>query len=249
MATVLSTYLNLTKLQLQYPSTAAGKLYSDADLTTFINQARGQLAGDAECIANFASLTLTAGQRQYNFSSVALGSPSTGIQGIFNIRQSLLQLGTGSGGQGYVWMRPRSFPWFTLYHLNNVVPDEGQPSEWSQFGQGVSGTIFIDLVPDQAYTLSLDTICYPVDLVDDSTVEAIPYPWTDVVPFYAAWYALCASQKQTDADKMYQRVELYMNRARKMSNPDVVPQAYRQPVPDPAKGLHLGIPTRGRGGA
>ena len=246
----LTQYLNLTKLELQYPASAAGKLFSDTDLTTWINLARAQLAGEAECISNFASLPVVQGTRQYNFTSVVLTAPDSGIQGIFKVQQAMVQLGTGQGGQGYVWMRPRNFPWFLFYHLNQIVPPEGLPTEWSQYGQGVTGTIFVDPVPDQAYTLSLDSVCYPVNLVDDSTVEAIPYPWTDVVPFYAAWYALCAAQKQTDADKMWERMQTYMARARRLSNPDVNPSAYRQmvqPNPNPIAAAHIGL-KQGRGG-
>ena len=227
------------------------KLFSDTDLTEFINLSRGQLAGEAECISNFASLPLVAGQRQYAFTSVVLTAPATGIQGVFKLQQSFVQLGQGQGGQGYVWMTPRPFPWFSLYKLNQVVPNEDLPKEWTQYGQGVTGTIFVDPVPDQAYTLSLDSICYPVNLVDDSTVEAIPYPWTDVVPFYAAWYALCAAQKQTDADKMWERMQTYMARARRLSNPDVNPSAYRQmvpPNPNSVAANHLGM-KQGRGGS
>lgn len=239
---MLTTYLTKTKQLLQNPSSAASLLYTDSLLTTNINLARGQLAGEAECVRNYATLSAPAGTRQLNFSDITLGAPSTGIGGVFNIRQSLVGL-----GDGQVWMHSRSFPWFTLYALNQIVPKTGLPKEWSQFGQGVTGTIFIEPLPDQDYVLTLDTVCYPVDLVDDATPEAIPYPWTDCVPFFAAYYTLLSAQRMADADSMMQRYEMFMSRARQMSNPDVLGSNFMQSS-DPTKNNKLGIRPARQGG-
>jgi hypothetical protein len=44
---VLTAYLTDTRSLLQLPGTQSTSLYSDADLTRFINKARGQVAGEA----------------------------------------------------------------------------------------------------------------------------------------------------------------------------------------------------------
>lgn len=238
---MLNSYLNLTELQLQLTASAAQKLYSTADLTSYINLARSQIAGEGECIRTIGSLPVTSASRTYNFSSVTLPNAPSGTQGIFNIRQTWVTVGSGQ-----VWLHPRSFEWFSLYALNNVVPPTGQPVRWCQFGQGVTGSLYFDPLPDQNYTITTDTVCYPDNLATDGDPEAIPYPWTDVVPFYAAWYALCAAQRFADADKMMERVHLYMQRARAMSNPDVLPQNYLQAPPDPTLGQHIGLNQRTR---
>lgn len=236
---MLNTYLANTQLLLQSTSAQASQLYTTANLTTFINLARSQLAGEARCIRNFASLTLAASTRSYAFSSVVLGSPSTGIQGIFNIWQALVNSGTG-----YQWMQPRPVPWFTLYFLGLATPNSGKPTTWCQYGQGVTGSILVDPVPAQTYTLLLDTICYPVPLADDTTAEAIPYPWTDCVPFFAAYYALMSAQRSQDAEMMYKRYEEYARRARDMSNPDVMTSNYVQSA-DLTLSNKLGISPQG----
>ena len=151
---MLTTYITATQQQLQNPSSAAAKLFSTPDLTTYINLARSQIAGMAECIRNYATLPLAANQRVYNFSTIVLTAPTTGIQDVFNVRQSLVQV-----GQGSVWLHPRPFEWMTLYALNNVVPPTGLPKRWSQYGQGVTGSLYFDPIPDQAYTVNLDTVC------------------------------------------------------------------------------------------
>ena len=222
---MLNSYLTRTQQLLQNPS-APTSLYSQSDLTEYINLARGQLSGDAECIRNYATLPVTGGTQQYEFASVVLGPNGAGVQGIFNIRAVWLQVASGQA-----WMRPRPWPWFSLYELNNPVPQQGQPKIWTQFGQGVVGNIFVSPTPDQDYTLQLDVLCYPNDLVDDTTIEAIPYPWTDAVPFLAAYYAMLSAQsaaRQADADRMFSRYEEYRNRARKFSNPTVSPFIYEQ---------------------
>jgi hypothetical protein len=63
------------------------------------------------------------------------------------------------------------------------------PTICSQFGQGTSGSLYMYPLPSQAYRMEWDCICLPQDLDTDQSVEAIPDPWTDGVPFLAASYA------------------------------------------------------------
>lgn len=239
----ITEYLTRTKQLLQNPGSAASKLFSDALLTDAINHSRSQIAGEGECVRNYATIPAATNARSLNFSAIALAAPTTGIAGVLNVRQALVQLGDGSS-----WMQPRPFPWFTFYRLNVIVPPTGLPAEWSQFGQGVTGSIYIDPLPDQDYVLNLDCVCYPEDLTDDADTEVLPYPWTDCVPFYAAYYAYLGAQRVADADKIYQRYEQYMTRARNMSNPDVVPQAYQQAPQDPSMMNRFGVAPKQGGG-
>jgi hypothetical protein len=61
-------------------------------------------------------------------------------------------------------------------------------------------------------------------LASDATIEAIPYPWTEAVPFYAAWLALMTVQRQADADKMMVRYMELMSRARQETTPTFLPE-------------------------
>ena len=70
-------------------------------------------------------------------------------------------------GTGQLWIRPRPWPWFSLYELSNPVPSQGPPKVWAQYGQGASGTIYISPLPDIAYTVQADCICYPSPLATD----------------------------------------------------------------------------------
>ena len=243
---MLALYQQQTNQLLQNPGANANPLYALSDITGFINRARHWLAGDAECVRNYATMPIVAGTRQYPFSDVVLSQPDpalSGIAGIFNIRLIWYQV-----GDGQKLLRPRPWAWFSAYLLNNPVPPSGAPRVWTQYGQGEDGSIFIDPIPDGTYTLPLDAVCVPVDLVDDTTIEAIPDPWTGAVCFLAAYYALLSAQsaqRQADGDRMMERYQQFKNKARTQSTPSVLPNQYEQ-TPSQTRTNLLGIqPAQG----
>jgi hypothetical protein len=113
-------------------------------------------------------------------------------------------------------------------------------------GSGVaqgSGTFAIDPPPDQTYTLLCDCVCYPLALVSDGDFEAIPYLWTDAIPFYAAYYALLSSQtsaRMADGERYFQYYQQFVQRARAAVTPDVMKYNFEQ-VPDPTGLNQIGM--------
>lgn len=251
---MLAQYRTDLQNLLQNPA-APTALYSVASLDRYINIARGQLAGEGECIRFIASISTVAGTRAYNFTALNTGvSAVNGIQGAIHIRRINYVLASGQK-----WIAPRGWEWFDLYHLNDPNPTPGAPTVWSQYAQGssmpagagsdASGSFYLDPIPDDAYTLYCDCVCYPITLVDDTTIEAIPYLWTDAVPFFAAYYAYLSSQtsaRQADAERMYQHYQTFMGRARKSANPTVNGYMYQQ-AQDPPQIAKLGIKPGGGG--
>lgn len=238
---MLTTYITQTQRLLQNPAPATG-LYSVASVTDYINVARKQLAGEGECVRRIGTIDTVVGQREYNFADVNIGvSATTGIAGVFNVRR--INFASGDG-QSYV--NPRPWEWFDQYCLNTPVPRSGFPETWSQYGQGggapsggsfQSGSFYLDPVPDAIYTLYCDCVCYPITLADDTTREAIPFIFTDAVPFFAAWYALLSNQTQArraDAEAYYGYYQEFLKRARTIANPSVLAWQYEQ-NPDPAQ--------------
>lgn len=254
---LVSYYLPQTRSLLQLPGSASTSLYTDADLTRFINIARGQVAGEGACIRVIGTIPTVANQQPYAFSGVNLGvSGANGIQGIINIR-SLSYV----AGNGQLWMTPRPWPWFSLYNLNNATPQAGPPKEWAQFGQGAApgvginqaavsgGTFYISPAPDDVYQINCNSVCYPIPLAAEADPEAIPYLWTDAVPFFAAYFALMSAQtnaRMADAAQMYKgHYNEFMERARKQANPDVNNWIYSQ-AGDPAQGPKMGVKGGGQ---
>ena len=253
---MLTAYEQALQNLLQLPG-APTTLYPTANLDSWINTARGQLAGEGECIRAIGTISTVIGQRNYNFSSISFGTASvTGIQGAINVRR--VSYNVASGAQ---WIPPREWEYFELYYMNNPVPVNGPPGRWAQYAQGAAtpasgsaatGSFYIDPPPDLVYTLNCDCTCYPIVLANDMTVEAIPYLWTDAVPFFAAYYAFLTAQtgaRMADAERMYGYYKEFISRARMMSNPSVNRSQYEQAA-DPASINKLGVqqPRAGQGG-
>lgn len=225
---MLASYLTETTNLLQNPA-APTPLYSTSALTGYINTARGQLAGEAQCIRAMGTLATAATTGSYAFSAVTLPS-GAGLQGLLAVRTIWLTSGTSL-------LRLQSIPFeqFSLYQMNYATPATGNPAKWAQFAQGASGSIYVYPIPAATGGLQLDCVCYPIALVDDTTVEAIPYLWTDAVPYFAAYLALLSAQtgaRTSEADAMFKRYQMFVQRARRASTPDQLPWIYEQsPTP------------------
>ena len=245
---MLTNYLTQTRSLLQLPGTSSTSLYSDADLMRFINTARGQLAGEAECIRVLGSIPTVIGQVGYNFSDINIGTASAiGVQAPIHVRSIRLGIAPGS-----LWMTPRPWEWFEFYELNNATPQPGTPTTWSQYGQGAapgstgsaaSGSFFVSPFPDAVYPLVCDTVCYPIPLVDDTTLEAIPFQYTDAVPFFAAYFALLSAEtnaRMADALNYYKMYNEFLQRARRQANASQNRWQYEQ-AQDPVQATKFGV--------
>ncbi len=245
---MLTQYLTQTASLLQNPA-APTPLYSTPSLTGYINTARGQLAGEAKCIRAMGTLMLTVGVSSYAFSSVTIPSATAnGITGVIEIETLWYQVGSGQK-----WVRPRPWPWFARYELSNPVPGSGPPAVWAQFGQGAAaqtspnpvggGSLYLAPLPDIAYTVPVDAVCYPIPLVDDTTPEALPYLWTDAVPYFSAYLALMSAQTGARTEQalgMFKLYEEFVDRARRASTPMVLPGIYPQ-QPNVTRQNQLGV--------
>lgn len=244
---MLTAYLSKTRQLLQNPG-APTSLYSTADLTSWINTARGQLAGESESIRVLGTVSTVLAQRNYNFSALNTGVAATnGVKGTIHIRSIRYAV-----GQGFQWVTPRAWPWFEFFYLNNPVPDSGAPTDWAQYGQGSAGTgtgsgssgsFYLSPIPDLIYVLSCDCVCYPQDLAADGDVEAIPFLWTDAVPYFAAYLALLSAQtnaRVADAERYFSYYTTFVQRARQFANPAVVRGQYEQAA-DPTLTAKLGL--------
>jgi hypothetical protein len=251
---VLTQYQTQTQQLLQNPA-APATLYATSDLTGWINTARGQLAGEAECIRVLGTISTVINQRAYNFSSINVGvAAMTGVQGVIHVRSVRYAV-----GDGFQRVESRAWSWFELFALNNPEPQAGPPVEWSQFaqgssgqntGSGASGSFLLDPPPDLVYVLTCDCVCYPIKLVDDTTVEAIPFLWTDAVPYYAAYLALMSSQTNAriaDAERLFGQYKTFVGRARQFANPSVLRYQYEQ-SPDLTLTAKLGLEKAQAGG-
>jgi hypothetical protein len=194
-------------------ATSVVPLISTPQLDANINSARAQVAAEGECIRATGTLTLSPSVQGYAFSSITTGNPA--IPTVIAIRSCSI---------GPLPLDVRGWEWFAAYYLGRS--GNGSPRIVAQQGQGVSGTVFFAPIPTGSATASFDAVCLPEPLVDDSTPEAIPYPWTDAVPFWATWLCMMNAQRQADADMMFSRYEQIMMRLARMgSTPSELPSS------------------------
>jgi hypothetical protein len=73
----------------------------------------------------------------------------------------------------------------------------GRPICFTQYGQG---SLIIAPVPDNIYTVDIDTVILPTALVNLSDTDSINDPYNDPVPFYAAYLAKYYEQSFGEAE-------------------------------------------------
>src|ERR1700721_2189055 len=136
--------------------------------------------------------TLNLGQEAYPFSSIDL-SQNPGVESVYLVR-----------GVSVIFSNYRySLPIFSFSTYQSMIRQyvasqfQYVPAYGAQFGQGTSGSFFLYPPPSQTFQLEYDCQCLPQDLIDDQSVEAIPQPWTDAVPFYPPHWAYLRLQNGT----------------------------------------------------
>jgi hypothetical protein len=211
---------------LQNPS-APEALYSEPDITSWVNQARLQVAAESAALRVLGTIDTVVAQRPYDFEDIDIGTPAdTGIEGVLNIRTIMFGV-----GDGQLPIHPKSWEWFQYYKMGLVVPNTGRPSVWAQYRPGSTGNFYVDPIPDEVLTMTCDCVGYPIDLEDDDSVDAIPKLWDVAVPYFAAYLALLSAQtgaREDSADRMANRYKVFVDRARQFSNPEVNTYLYPQ---------------------
>ena len=85
------------------------------------------------------------------------------------------------------------------------------PTIFCQVGQGINGTLYMYPMPSQTYQMEWDCTGVPADLTNDFDVEAIPEPFTEAVPYFAAHLAYLQLQNFNAAkfyEEMYDKMAL-----------------------------------------
>lgn len=152
---------------------------------------------------------LNQGQEVYKFSDIDL-SGNPGCSAVFYVRSvaviySNYRYPVGIYAFSEYQAKIRNFPFQYQY----------TPAFASQFGQGTAGSFYFYPIPSQSLQMEWDCLCLPSDLTNNYSVEVIPTPWTDAVPYFAAHLAMLELQ-QYNAARMY--LDLYEKFALSYSN-------------------------------
>jgi hypothetical protein len=98
----------------------------------------------------------------------------------------------------------------------------GRPVAFSVFGQN---QIYISPVPDQVYTIEVDTTILPFPLVNGAEVDTIIDPYTTPVAYYASYTAKFKEQSYGESEIFYQQ---YVSKVRSVLN-----TTFTRRMPDP----------------
>lgn len=189
--------------------------FNDFDLRDWINIARKQAALEGEAVRALATLNTATGVNTYNFSAFTIPA-GKGYSAVQAIRMLALP---------GALLSARPWEWLFEYYIAPAVGN-GAPVDWAQLGQGSSGTFYLGPTPSAIQTMSADVVILPSDLATDSDIDALPYPWQDAVPYFAAYMALLTAQNEAGAQAMFQSYERFMMRARTITTPSSLAEQY-----------------------
>ena len=220
--TVLSTYTTSVDQLLHNQN---GTLYLASDLTSYINRARKQIAMEGACIRGLLSFSAQVGVKAYPFSGFTI-PPSVGWASVVTVRQVY----------GATPVASRPWEWYAQFMLTSSTTG-ASATTWAQFLPGTNGNLYLYPVPSATPSYMVDCVVIPIDLVTDADVEALPYPWTDAVVYYACYLALSGVSRAADADRMWGLYQRHMQRARDTTVPSQLPRNF------PLSGQISGVPT------
>lgn len=167
-------------------------------------------------------LTTTANKEVYTYTDASVVAMlQSGVGPI----QGVLSVAVNQGAQKPIL---RHWPWSTLqaYARSYSAQTTNYPYVWAQYAQGTSGSMYLYPIPSDTFSMEWDCYCLPIDLVDDTTPESIPYPWTTPVAYYTAYLAYQNAQRNDDADRMKTQYREKMMEAGGFARPGVIPNYY-----------------------
>lgn len=171
------------------------------------------------------SLTTVVGQEVYQFSTAnTLAQLTAGVNQVIGVISVACAWGANAAMKPM--LQPMIWSEFQAYYRSYNNGMQNYPALWSQFGQGVNGSIYLWPLPSNVSQMDWDCYCLPIALVDDTTAEAIPVPWTDAVQYYAAHLAFYDAQRFDDAERMRKIYEEKMKENRTMGETPFVPDYY-----------------------
>ncbi|HXJ94211.1 MAG TPA: hypothetical protein VMT20_15290 [Terriglobia bacterium] len=200
-------------------------LFNPTDVALFINEARRQVAMEGEVLRCLPQdLYTVEGQEIYPFSAVDL-TPFPGYSYVYQVKSIALIWGSFQ----YVVERV-SFSKYQAVVRNYTQGFQYIPCVGAQFGDGQNAVMYLYPIANDVYQMFWDCYCAPIDLSGASgEVEAIPSPWTDAIPFYAAYQLLNTMQvspaglnenlaRIKQADRMFGEYMKFMLRARQFAS-------------------------------
>lgn len=163
---------------------------------------------------------LNQGQEVYNFADVDL-SIFPGVRSILAVKSVSIVY------NNYRYSLPiYSFSTYQAYIRNYPTQYQWVPTMGTQYGQGDDGSFYLYPLPSQTYQMEWDCCCLPLDLAGPGSDEALPAPWTDAVPYFAAYLAMLELQNLNAARLYMQLFDQFVHRYSTAARPGRVTNIY-----------------------
>lgn len=186
-----------------------GQFFKPPTLIKYINRARRRIAAISGCIRCIPEGAQThPGQEIYPFADwiTLVQNQVPGCDQILTCRTISISIGWGPGAWQPMWRQIPFIDFQARFRVYNrtFLGTISEPGWWSQFGSGPNGKIYLAPIPMQEAPIVADLSLLPAALIDDDDPEPLPYPWDDVVVFWAGVMALLQQQRKEDAQVLTQ---------------------------------------------
>ena len=182
MAQTLSGYITQTRRLLHDVN---ANFWTDAELTDYINDGRNTLVRDTGCNRVLQSHTAPAGVETVSFTALPQGDKTIDVINV--------NLYWGNSRIPLYYLAWTDFNAQLRYWQNYT----GRPIAYSMYGPK---QLYIGPSPDQSYVMEFDTVVEVDPMVNGSDVETLPAPFTEAIPFFAAYMAKYQEQSYGEAE-------------------------------------------------
>ena len=164
--------------------------------------------------------TTIFGQEQYNISDIPLGH-FPGVSKVFAVRDIQITYAN------YTYGLP-CYPWSTYMTQIRQFPQQYiyVPTFCTRFCPGTLGAWNFYPLPSTIYPWHWDCLGLPIDLEDDQSVERVPEPYTDAVPYMAAAFGMEQLQNYNAARYYQDKYDQYVKRYAGYAQPGIITNPY-----------------------
>lgn len=217
---MLSSYLADTALLLNDPN---NQYYSVTTLTTFINRARRWISvRSLQPRVLVTTLSTVANQETY-----ALTLANSAVAAVAGVAAPYGIVGVSvQQGNYFIAIGRKDFPSFQADERILDGTLKNYPDKFTTYNRGQLQVIYFFPVPAAIYAMWWDIACTPINLTSDGDTEAIPLPWTEIIPFAAAQLACVTQQRWADAQGFKGTVDDMLNEATAAEMPFMRPDWY-----------------------
>lgn len=188
-------------------------IWSLAIKDSFLNKALQRRDLDTGANRTLITLALVAGTDTYSFTTLG----NTSVYDVVGIDLVYVSTRIVLDQRSYTELTAQKRPWTTY---------QGLPEAWCRYGPA---SVIFGPTPGSAYTTHWDCCVFSPPLIAVSDTDPLPYPWTQPVPYYAAYLAKMNEGQFDEAADFFRQYREQIDTAMN-ARVGMLPTAYPQVV-------------------